>query len=125
MDIYIKKSFHCIYCKYSAFTCNTSSKDDSINPNEMKANHNIKLDIYVNRFYTNIEKQKDAVSEYLYERLGRNSITTYMMKFGLSHIFYYLKIYPFKGGKYGIMNFPSSSNTSSAGRLLYLRLKRT
>jgi len=91
----------------------------------MKANHNIKLNIYVNRFYTNIEKQKDAVSEYLYERLGRNSITTYMMYFGWSHIFYYLKIYPFKGGKYGIMNFPSSSNTSSAGRLLYLRLKRT
>jgi len=91
----------------------------------MRANHNIKLNVYVNSFDTNIEEQKDAVSEYLYERLGRYSITTYMMNFGLSHIFYYVKIYSFKGGKYGIMNFPSSSNTSSAGRLLYFRLKRT
>ena len=36
-----------------------------LNPNERKVNQKIKSDVCANRFYTNIEEQKDAISEYL------------------------------------------------------------
>ena len=42
-----------------------------LNPNERKVNQIIKSDVCANRFYTNIEEQKDAVSEYLDKRFGR------------------------------------------------------
>jgi transposase len=42
-----------------------------LNPNERKVNQRIKLDVCANRFYTNIEEQKDAISEYLDKRFGR------------------------------------------------------
>lgn len=42
-----------------------------LNPNERKVNQKIKSDVCANRFYTNIEEQKDAISEYLYNRFGR------------------------------------------------------
>jgi transposase len=42
-----------------------------LNPNERKVNQKIKSDICANRFYTNIEEQKDAISEYLDKRFGR------------------------------------------------------
>ena len=42
-----------------------------LNPNEIKVNQHIKSDVCANRFYTNIEEQKDAVSEYLDKRFGR------------------------------------------------------
>lgn len=42
-----------------------------LNPNERKVNQKIKLDVCANRFYTNIEEQKDAISEYLDKRFGR------------------------------------------------------
>jgi hypothetical protein len=41
-----------------------------LNPNERKVNQHIKSDVCANRFYTNIEEQKDAVSEYLENRFG-------------------------------------------------------
>jgi transposase len=42
-----------------------------LNPNERKVNQRIKSDVCANRFYTNIEEQKDAISEYLDKRFGR------------------------------------------------------
>ena len=42
-----------------------------LNPNERKVNQKIKSDVCANRFYTNIEEQKDAISEYLDRRFGR------------------------------------------------------
>lgn len=42
-----------------------------LNPNERKVNQRIKSDVCANRFYTNIEEQKDAVSEYLDKRFER------------------------------------------------------
>jgi hypothetical protein len=42
-----------------------------LNPNERKVNQKIKSDVCVNKFYTNIEGQKDAISEYLDNRFGR------------------------------------------------------
>ncbi len=39
-----------------------------LNPNERKINQKIKSDVCENRFYTNIEEQKDAVFEYLDRR---------------------------------------------------------
>jgi hypothetical protein len=42
-----------------------------LNPNERKVNQKIKSDVCANRFYTNIEEQKDAISEYLDKRFGR------------------------------------------------------
>jgi DDE superfamily endonuclease len=42
-----------------------------LNPNERKVNQKIKSDVCANRFYTNIEEQKDAISEYLDNRFGR------------------------------------------------------
>ena len=51
---------------------NTSSKEGSIsNPNERKVNQKIKSDVCANRFYTNIEEQKYAISEYLDNKFGR------------------------------------------------------
>lgn len=41
------------------------------NPNERKVNQKIKSDVCANRFYGNIEEQKDAISEYLDRRFGR------------------------------------------------------
>ena len=42
-----------------------------LNPNERKVNQCIKSDVCANRFYTSIEEQKDAISEYLDKRFGR------------------------------------------------------
>ncbi|MER5174274.1 MAG: hypothetical protein ABJB76_08640 [Candidatus Nitrosocosmicus sp.] len=42
-----------------------------LNPNGRKVNQKIKSDVCANRFYTNIEEQKDAVSEYLDRRFGK------------------------------------------------------
>ncbi|HXS61037.1 MAG TPA: transposase [Candidatus Sulfopaludibacter sp.] len=42
-----------------------------LNPNERKVNQKIKSDVCANRFYINIEEQKDAVSEYLDKRFGK------------------------------------------------------
>ena len=42
-----------------------------LNPNERKVNQKIKSDVCANRFYTSIEEQKDAISEYLDKRFGR------------------------------------------------------
>ena len=42
-----------------------------MNPNERKVNQKIKSDVCANRFYTNIEEQKDAISEYLNNKFGR------------------------------------------------------
>ena len=42
-----------------------------LNPNERKVNQKIKSDVCANRFYTSIEEQKDAISEYLDRRFGR------------------------------------------------------
>ena len=42
-----------------------------LNPNERKVNQKIKSDVCANRFYTNIEEQKDAISEYLNNKFGR------------------------------------------------------
>src|SRR5574342_563212 len=49
-----------------------------LNPNERKVNQRIKSDVCANRFYTNIEEQKDAVSEYLDKRFGRWYMTLMM-----------------------------------------------
>jgi len=46
------------------------NKAPYLNPNERKVNQHIKSDVCANRFYTNIEEQKDAVSEYLENRFG-------------------------------------------------------
>ena len=42
-----------------------------LNPNERQVNQRIKSDVCANRFYTNIEEQKDAISEYLDNKFGR------------------------------------------------------
>ena len=42
-----------------------------LNPNERQVNQRIKSHICANRFYTNIEEQKDAISEYLDNKFGR------------------------------------------------------
>ena len=42
-----------------------------LNPNERNVNQCIKADVCANRFYTSIEEQKDAISEYLDKRFGR------------------------------------------------------
>lgn len=42
-----------------------------LNPNEGKINQQIKSDVCANRFYPNIEAQKEAISEYLDKRFGR------------------------------------------------------
>ncbi len=42
-----------------------------LNPNERKVNQKIKSDVCANRFYTSIEEQKDAISEYLDNRFGK------------------------------------------------------
>ena len=42
-----------------------------LNPNERKVNQKIKSDVCANRFYTSIEEQKDAISEYIDKRFGR------------------------------------------------------
>lgn len=42
-----------------------------LNPNERKVNQKIKSDVCANRFYTSIEEQKYAISEYLDKRFGR------------------------------------------------------
>lgn len=39
-----------------------------LNPNERKINQQIKSDVCANRFYVNMEEQKDAVSSYLENR---------------------------------------------------------
>ena len=41
-----------------------------LNPNERKVNQQIKSDVCANRFYTQIEEQKAAVSRYLESRFG-------------------------------------------------------
>ena len=41
-----------------------------LNPNERKVNQQIKSDVCANRFYTQIEEQKAAVSGYLENRFG-------------------------------------------------------
>jgi DDE superfamily endonuclease len=42
-----------------------------LNPNERKVNQKIKSDVCANKFYTSIEEQKDAISEYLDNKFGR------------------------------------------------------
>jgi predicted RNA-binding protein YlxR (DUF448 family) len=42
-----------------------------LNPNERKVNQKIKSDVCANSFYTSIEEQKNAISEYLDKRFGR------------------------------------------------------
>lgn len=42
-----------------------------LNPNERKVNQQIKSDVCANRFYLNVEAQKQAISEYLDKRFGR------------------------------------------------------
>ena len=42
-----------------------------LNPNERKVNQRIKSDVCANRFYTNVEEQKYAISEYLDSKFGR------------------------------------------------------
>lgn len=42
-----------------------------LNPNERKVNQHIKSDVCSNRFYDQMEKLKDVVSEYLDKRFGR------------------------------------------------------
>ena len=42
-----------------------------LNPNERKVNQCIKSDVCANKFYTSIEEQKNAISEYLDKRFGR------------------------------------------------------
>ena len=42
-----------------------------LNPNERKVNQKIKSDVCANKFYTSINEQKDAISEYLDKRFGR------------------------------------------------------
>ena len=42
-----------------------------LNPNERKVNQKIKSDVCANKFYTSIEEQKDAISEYRDNRFGR------------------------------------------------------
>jgi hypothetical protein len=42
-----------------------------LNPNERKVNQKIKSDVCANRFYTNIEEQKDVISKYLDKGFGR------------------------------------------------------
>jgi transposase len=42
-----------------------------LNPNERTINQHIKSDVCANRFYDHIEKQKNAVSEYLDKTFGR------------------------------------------------------
>jgi len=42
-----------------------------LNPNERKVNQKIKSDVCANRFYTNVEEQKDAISEYLDNKFGK------------------------------------------------------
>lgn len=42
-----------------------------LNPNERKVNQQIKSDVCANRFYSNVEAQKQAISEYLDKRFGR------------------------------------------------------
>jgi len=42
-----------------------------LNPNERQVNQKIKSDVCANRFYTNIEEQKYAISENLDNRFGR------------------------------------------------------
>ena len=42
-----------------------------LNLNERKVNQKIKSDVCANRFYTSIEEQKYAISEYLDKRFGR------------------------------------------------------
>jgi hypothetical protein len=44
------------------------TKAPYLNPNERKVNQHIKSDVCANRFYTHIEDQKAAVSEYLDNR---------------------------------------------------------
>jgi hypothetical protein len=41
-----------------------------LNPNERKVNPQIKSDVCANRFYTQIEEQKAAVSGYLESKFG-------------------------------------------------------
>ncbi len=41
------------------------SSPQYLNPNESNENQYIKSDLFENTFYTNIEEQKDSVSEYL------------------------------------------------------------
>lgn len=41
-----------------------------LNPNERKINQHIKSNVCANRFYSNIQDQKDAVSKYLDNRFG-------------------------------------------------------
>lgn len=42
-----------------------------LNPNERKVNQKIKSDVCANKFYTNVEEQKYAISEYLDNKFGR------------------------------------------------------
>lgn len=42
-----------------------------LNPNERKVNQKIKSNVCANRFYANIEDQKDAVSRYLEREFGK------------------------------------------------------
>lgn len=42
-----------------------------LNPNERQVNQMIKSDICANWFYTSIEEQKDAISQYLDNKFGR------------------------------------------------------
>ena len=42
-----------------------------LNPNERKVNQKIKSNVCANRFYANIEDQKDAVSRYLDREFGK------------------------------------------------------
>jgi len=43
----------------------------NLNPNEREVNQKIKSDVCANMFYTNIEEQKEVISEYLDKRFGR------------------------------------------------------
>jgi len=57
--------------KYRLTVLRLPKKAQYLNPNERQVNQKIKSDVRANRFYTNIKKEKDAVSGYLNKRFGR------------------------------------------------------
>ncbi|HJS64930.1 MAG TPA: hypothetical protein VJ767_08740 [Nitrososphaeraceae archaeon] len=46
-------------------------KAQYLNPNDRQVNQKIKLHVRANGLYTNIEKQKVAVSGYVHKRIGK------------------------------------------------------
>jgi hypothetical protein len=113
-------------CTERLANCNTPFKEGAyLNPNERKVNQKIKSDVCVNRYYTDIKGQNDAVSGYLDSRFGKWYNDRQYDIFNNDTFLKFLEKIPAKSPKWYLFIDKASPNYKSKKVLLYFEKKDT